>query len=439
MKSEDLSVEDLIDTRYRSFSMYTIENRAIPSMIDGFKPVVRKSFYLGLNHAKSKPIKTSSISGLAPSNANYHHGSTSVESCITGMAQTFNNNMPIFNGHGSFGSRLIPEAAAPRYTFVELNKDIFKYFSDFDVSPNNSDPESPEPDFYLPIIPWVLVNGVSGIAVGFATNIIPRNIKDLANACISAIDGNPIVDDTKIKPCIPEFRGKIFKDDVNVWHAQGTFTKHSKTKISISELPPKFNRIKYVELLNKLQDDGKIVSFEEDCKKSKFGFHVVLPRSTTLTDEKLLKMFSLDMKLNENITVLDKHGKIRLYDSILPLIEDFTMVRLHYYQERYILLISRTEKLIHNLSEKARYIELILNGEIKYKGKTKNELVNQIEDKGFSKDRIDVLVGLPVFSFCQDEVESLLVKIKDQESLLKEYQSIDIKEQYKKELREILK
>ena len=178
-----MNISELIDGKYKDYSKYVLYSRAIPHMIDGLKPSQRKILFTALKTAKNSRIKTASLSGNTISSANYHHGDASLNEAITKMVQVHSNNIPLLVGEGSFGSRLVPDAAAPRYTFVKMSANYDKYFADTMVADKSADPEDPEPEFYLPIIPWVLVNGIKGIAVGFATEIQPRNPKQISKFC----------------------------------------------------------------------------------------------------------------------------------------------------------------------------------------------------------------------------------------------------------------
>ena len=216
-KANSKTIEQLIDDDYYGYAKYVIESRAIPSYIDGFKPVQRKVLYVV---RKTAPVngpkkKISDIAGSMSSMANYHHGSASAEDASSRMAQTFNNNVPLVTGHGSFGSRLVPEPSAPRYIFGTLSPEFDKWFSDEEVCPPNPEPDSPEPAHYLPLIPWVLVNGSSGMAVGFATNILPHapaDIAKLCHDCLRSSDGS-LDSNMIVKPSFPAFHGEIVQRD----------------------------------------------------------------------------------------------------------------------------------------------------------------------------------------------------------------------------------
>ena len=119
------SIEDFFDNEYTSYAKYTIQNRAIPSTIDGFKPSQRKIAYAANRLWKTgneKPLKVFQLGGQAAAISFFHHGS--LDGTIIGMAQDFKNSMPIFEGIGQFGSLRSPEAGAPRYVGVKFNQNF---------------------------------------------------------------------------------------------------------------------------------------------------------------------------------------------------------------------------------------------------------------------------------------------------------------------------
>ena len=192
------SIDDFFDNEYLGYAKYVVENRAIPSVIDGFKPSQRKIAYAAhklWKTGKEKPLKVFQLGGQAAAISFFHHGS--LDGTIIGMAQDFKNSMPIFHGIGQFGSLRSPEAGAPRYIGVKFNENFRLLYKDFElVTPQYEEGEEIEPHFFLPIIPTVLLNGGSGIAVGFATNILNRNPLDLIDSCLAELNGK------KIKPLI---------------------------------------------------------------------------------------------------------------------------------------------------------------------------------------------------------------------------------------------
>ena len=319
------TVAQTIDSDYRHYAMYVLENRAIPCFIDGMKPVHRKLFYAMLNEHRGKKTKVSDLGGI--SKFNYHHGESSAMGAAVTLTAEWNNNVPLFQGHGNFGSRLIQEAAAPRYIFASANPEINKYFSDFEVCDKNSDEDSPEPQTYLPNIPWVLVNGVEGIAVGFACRYLPHSPVDIAKACQLAIKGK-LKDDYVIPVTFPGFRGEVIQETPTKVVTRGIVTRVKRNTWQITEAPWGYDRDQMFNQLDKMMTDGKIVDFDDDCDDTGFNFIVKLD---TAGDAKCQKdpiaYFKLEKAFTENYTALDETGKLRLFESKVDIIRAFVEYR----------------------------------------------------------------------------------------------------------------
>lgn len=429
------TITEYIDSEYKDYSKYVLYSRAIPHLIDGMKPSQRKILYTAIKTAKNK-IKTASLSGNTIAQANYHHGDASLNEAIIKMVQPFSNNAPLLDGEGSFGSRLVPEAAAPRYTFVKLGKNFDKYFADTEVADRSIDLEDPEPAFYLPIIPWVLVNGVKGIAVGFATDILPRSPKSLQRLCVDYASGKNI-DKRYIKPHFPDFKGSINQDENDNWYCLGKYERPLKTKLVITEVPIGHTRESYVQVLNKLEQDGKIVSYNDQCNKSGFKFTVQLRRAINMTDAKIITMFKLKKNLKENLTVIDQYGKLRVYDSVNEIIKDFVDYRISKYQDRYDLLIANGKDRLEILKAKIEFINMVLNGKLIFKGKTKDKIRAMLSKYFDSKEIIELLIKMPIYSLCKDERDKFISDGKELAKEIKEWGKIDMNEQYIKEVGEL--
>lgn len=410
-----MTVSQLIDLRYRDYSMYVLLQRAIPSMIDGFKPVQRKALYVALKIASKEKCKVATLGASLPMMCNYHHGEGSASGAVVNMAQRFKNNIPLFIEHGSFGSRLIPTAAAPRYIFVKNNPEALKYFSDWEILPENQDPENPEPAFYLPLIPWVLLNGVKGVAVGFATDILPRSIDDLKEACSLVAQGKSI-SHLELKPSFPQFRGEVVKTEKNdKWMQIAPIIRKNPTKVIVEDIPTEISRENYIIHLDKLCDKGKIVKYVDLCGRdkkvkgsiSKFKFEVTLPRSSKdMSDMEVKKLLKLTKTFSENISVVDQDGNLKLYSKPHDLIKDFVAYRVSMYPKRYARLIKNAKARMSYLDAKAKFIKMVNDGDIVLKGKNKKELRAELT-KIFASDVIDKLLALHIYSLCLDEIESL--------------------------------
>ena len=429
-----MNVTELIDGQYKDYSKYVLYSRAIPHMIDGLKPSQRKILYTALKTAKSNRIKTASLSGNTISQANYHHGDASLNDAITKMVQSHSNNIPLLQGEGSFGSRLVPDAAAPRYTYVQMSDNFETYFADTMVADKSIDPEDPEPAFYLPIIPWVLVNGVKGIAVGFATDIQPRNPKEIAKLCQAYLKGKNIDKETLL-PYFPDFDGKVYEELDSVY-CEGNFTLTGQTKLEITEVPVGFTRESYVQILDKLEDTGKIVSYTDKCDKTGFKFDVTLKRAKKLKDHQIVSLFKLKKKINENITTITHEGKLKVYDSPIEIIKEFCDYRIGKYDERYKYLIAEGTENMKILLAKIKFIQMIIDGRLDFKNKNRQAIKKDLTIH-FEESIIETLIKMPIYSLCQDELERIILAGQEQQLEIRDWKAIDTTKEFIKELKRL--
>ena len=427
-----MNVTQLIDNQYKDYSKYVLYSRAIPHLIDGLKPSQRKILYTALKTAKNGRIKTASLSGNTISTANYHHGDASLNEAITKMVQTHSNNISLLDGEGSFGSRLVPDAAAPRYTYVKMSNNFEQYFADTMVADKAVDPEDPEPAFYLPLIPWVLVNGIKGIAVGFATEIQPRNPKDIARLCQMYLKGKNI-DKEKLLPDYPDFSGTIFEDQ-DATYCEGTYVLTGTTKLEITEVPVGFNRETYVQLLDKLEDEAKIVSYVDNCDKTGFNFDITLKRGKKLKDHQIVSMFKLRKKINENITVINHEGNLKVYNNPIDIIKDFCDYRITKYVERFKYLIADGKDKLSTIQAKVKFIEMILDGTLDFKNKNRETIKKELT-KHFEPVIIDILIKMPIYSLCQDVMSDLINEGTTLYKQIKEWEVIDTTKEFIRELK----
>ena len=427
-----MNVTELIDGQYKDYSKYVLYSRAIPHMIDGLKPSQRKILYTALKTAKNGRLKTASLSGNTISSANYHHGDASLNEAITKMVQSHSNNIPLLKGEGSFGSRLVPDAAAPRYTYVQMSDNFETYFADTMVADKSIDPEDPEPAFYLPIIPWVLVNGIKGIAVGFATEIQPRNPKEIAKLCQAYLKGKNI-DKEKLLPYYPEFSGKVYEEN-DATYCEGEYTLTGQTKLEITEVPIGFNRETYVQILDRLEDTGKIVSYTDKCDKTGFNFDVTLKRGKKMKDHQIVSLFKLKKKINENITVIDHEGKLKVYDTPIGIIKDFCDYRIGKYEERYEYLVEEGTTRLGTIQSKVRFIEMVIDGTLEFKNKNRQTIKKELTNT-FKPDIIEILIKMPIYSLCQDEMSKLINEGTALNKQIETWRIIDTTKQFINELK----
>lgn len=415
---ENRSVKEFIDTEYKDYSMYVLQNRAIPSAIDGFKPVQRKLVY-ALSKKNGK-VKVAELGGSL-SSYGYLHGETSAQSAAIALAAPWNNNAGVFDAHGNFGSRLITDAAAPRYIYTSMAETFRKYFVDTEVAPENPDSEHPEPLHYLPVIPWVLVNGVKGIAVGYATNILPRSVKDVVNACKQYLSGKKVSD---IDPTFPDFKGTVEKTDVGVWSASGIVELNRQT-YTISELPPGVDRETYINMLNKYCDEGKIQDYDDYCDENGFKFKVKVARADlSKINKDPMKFFKLTKSYSENLTTIGHDGTLQIFDTVADLVKYFCDYRLDMFQVKIKSAQVENSDKLRELQDRMTFIQKVVDKEIDFGSVTKDRLEDIVSSITDGAPWTKSIMRIPVYEATADSVSELQGKIKAQSDVLDSWNSM---------------
>jgi len=407
-RDEVLNLSDLVATSWKIYSIYSLEERALPSIVDGMKPSQRFILYSALKVAKDKFAKVAEIAG-GVSSYGYHHGETSAQAAATFMGAPWQNNNALLEPDGNFGSRLVKDAAAARYIHAKISKTYYDIFTDTDICPVHDDEDIKTPKFYLPIIPFVLLNGVSGIATGYRTNILPYDAKEVTKLCMAYLGGKSI-DDKVLTPKFPQFRGKVEKTDVRSYDLVGTYEVHSKTKITITEVPYQYDREEYVQILDALEEDGTIVSYQDLCGVNGFKFGVTLSRNFSGDIE---KVFKLRKSITENLNVITEDGKLREYTSPIQLIKDFVDLRLDFVGERIDIEMTNLKEDMALLKSKIKFIELVLKNKIAFKEKSKKELTDELLVLKFPKDHVDSVLSMNFYHLTTEEIEKLSNKYLD--------------------------
>lgn len=441
------SIRDFFDNEYLNYAKYVVESRAIPSVIDGFKPTQRKVAHAANKVWKTgneKPLKVFQLAGTVAATTFYHHGNASLESTIIGMAQDFKNSMPIFKGIGQFGSLRSPEAGAPRYVGVQFNENFRLLYKDFDLTtPQYEEGEEIEPKYFLPIIPTVLLNGGSGIAVGFATNIMNRNPVDLIDACLAAIDGKDIAE---LKPWIRGFGGTFTRaiDNPNSWIIKGCHAIKNTSTVEITDLPPDLTYEKYEAHLDSLLEKGTIASYD-DNSSGNVNYTLKFPR-TTLAEiskrGKLEDVLKLQDRDAENLTTLDEHGKLKVFKSAQEIVHYFVDFRLGYYTKRKAHLLAQIAEELKVLSNRAKFIKMIVDGELKINSRKRAEIEADLAKIGFDTDNgsYNYLTSMPIHSLTQEKIDEINKavesKLKEQDKITKttptDMYRVDLKDLRKK-------
>jgi DNA gyrase subunit A len=294
-----VDIEDEMKGSYIDYSMSVIVARALPDVRDGLKPVHRRVLYgmqdLGL--ASNRAYKKSArIVGEVL--GKYHpHGDSAVYDTMVRMAQEFSMRYPLVDGQGNFGSVDGDSPAAMRYTEARLSRIAEEMLKDLNKNTvefvPNFDDTLTEPSVLPALIPNLLVNGSSGIAVGMATNIPPHNLSEVIDGCVALIE-NPELETEKLMKYIkaPDFptggiiygydgvhsayttgRGRI------VVRARATIetAKNERQSIVITEIPYQVNKASLIERIADLVNERKLEDISDIRDESdRDGFRVVI-------------------------------------------------------------------------------------------------------------------------------------------------------------------
>jgi DNA gyrase/topoisomerase IV subunit A len=445
-KPEIKTVTDYLDNDYKEYAVYVVEERAIPSVIDGFKPTQRKVIFVAnkvWRNGSEKPMKIFQLAGRVAADAFYHHGDGSLNSAIVGMAQKFKNSMPVLEDIGQFGSLRSPEAAAPRYIATKLHKNFRLLYKDFELLESRYEEGNEiEPKFFLPIIPTVLLNGGSGIAVGFATNILNRNPLHLIEACLKSLDGKAY---SEPSPWNREFDGScdLVDSEKFSWIFGGKYDVKNTTTVSITELPPSITYEKFDQHLIDLEDTRRIASYENNCK-SNINYTLKFRREDlkTLSDSiKLKRLLKMEERQTENFTVLDEFGRLKIFTSASEIIEYFVKFRLTFYDKRKQYIIDTLTQELLVLSNKARFINDIINNKLKINNVLKKEIVLYLQTADFDEvnGSYQYLLSLPIYTLTKETYEDLLSTVLTKELELEEIKKRLPVSMYREDLQELKK
>jgi len=445
-KTQDFvrTVDDFFDKELRDYAIYTIENRAIPSVIDGFKPSHRKIAHAANGVWKTgneKPMKVFQLGGLAAAQTFFHHGS--LDGTIIGMTQSFKNSMSIFQGIGQFGSLRAPEPGAPRYVGVKFNENFRLLYKDFDlVDPQFEEGEQIEPKFFLPIVPTVLLNGGSGIAVGFATNILNRNPKDLIEACLAVLSGKAC---PEVRPWINGFSGEFRRvpDAPRSWTIHGKCEVKNTTTVEITEVPPSWTYEDYEAHLDSLQEKGVITSYEDhSAEMPHYVIKFTRQKLQEILDKgKLEDTLKMQERQGENYTTLDEDGNLKVFESPEEIVKYFVDFRLGYYSRRREKILKRLAEELKNIISKCKFIKAIIDGKISVNNRSKKDIESDLEKFKFDKeaDSFDYLLRMPIHSLTKEKFEELMAQAKQKEEETKKIEATDPKEMYVSDLKELRK
>ena len=457
-----VTYEEFIGEELIHFSKYDCD-RSIPNLMDGLKTSLRKILFAAFKKNLTSEIKVAQFTGYVSEHACYHHGEASLNGAIVGMAQNFvgSNNINLLLPSGQFGSRLKggEDSASERYIFTQLNRitrAIFPQPDDAVLDYLNDDGTLVEPRFYAPIIPMILVNGSKGIGTGFSTDIMCYNPLQIIGYLKNKLIGT-LVEELFV-PFYEGFTGTIEKIGLTKFLIKGKYEKVGPDTIRIVELPVGLWTESFKEHLENLIEPGldkegkKIVPLVKDyddmSRDTTVDFTITLQKgkvneleSTQLEHgcnalEKLFKLYTTSSTTNMHL--FDAEDKLKKYDTVEEIIDDYFITRLKLYSVRKAYLIDLLEKELIILENKARYIQELLDDTIDLRKKKKEEIINMLIEKSYAVINDDsefkYLVRMPMDSVSEENVEKLNREHKDKSDELQRIKDMSEQQMWLKEL-----
>ena len=392
---EKLTLAHFASHAYLEYAMSVVKGRALPAIGDGQKPVQRRILFdmheMGLGRPEAKTVKSARVVGDVL--GKYHpHGDTAAYDAIVRMAQDFNMRYPLVLGQGNFGSRDGDGAAAMRYTEARLTKISRLLLDEIDEGTvdfvPNYDGAFQEPQMLPARLPFVLLNGSSGIAVGMATEIPSHNIKEVAAACLMLLD-NPqaTLDDILTVLPAPDFPmgGQLIskKEDIREAYRTGRGTlkvrarytfeemQRGHWRLIVTELPPNTSAQRVLnevgEITNpKIRPGKKTLSAEQQQAKA-----AMLALLDTVRDESdkqtptrlvfepktknvdrnefvnaLLAQTSLECNVSMNLVMVGSDGKPR-QKNLIDILNEWLAFRVQTVRRRTQFRLQKTIDRIH--------------------------------------------------------------------------------------------
>jgi len=460
--------EEIMGERFGSYSKYIIQDRAIPDVRDGLKPVQRRILF-GMYKERNtfdKPYRKSAKT-VGNVMGNYHpHGDSSIYEAMVRMSQWWKQNTPYIDMHGNNGSMDGDSPAAMRYTEARLAKISNELLKDLDydtvnMAPNFDDTEL-EPTVLPAKFPNLLVNGATGISAGYATNIPPHNLGEVIDATIKRIESpnsrlETIMDIIKgpdfptggivegiegIKSAYTNGRGKvIIKARTNFEEGKG------KLALVITEIPYEVNKAILVRKIDEIRIDKKIDGMIEVRDESdREGLRIVIDLKKDCNKEMvlnyLLKNTDLQISYNFNVIAIVNRrpkqlGIIEVLDAYIAHQKEFVIRRTKFHLEHAKQRLHIVEGLIKCLSILDEVIKVIRASSNKSDARS-----NLVEKFGFTEAQAEAIITLQLYrltntdvKLLEEELEKLNILINGLEKILNDEE--ELKNVMKKELRKI--
>lgn len=448
---QDLSLEDVLGDRFGRYSKYIIQERALPDVRDGLKPVQRRILYAmyssGNTHDKNFRKSAKTVGDVI---GQYHpHGDSSVYEAMVRLSQDWKLRHVLIEMHGNNGSIDNDPPAAMRYTEAKLSllaEELLRDINKETVSfiPNYDD-TTLEPTVLPSRFPNLLVNGSTGISAGYATDIPPHNLAEVIQATLKYID-NPDITVNQLMKYIkgPDFpTGGIIQgvDGIKKAYESGKgriivrskveeeTLRNGRKQLIITEIPYEVNKSSLVKRIDELRADKKvdgIVEVRDETDRTGLRIAIELKKDVNSESIKnyLYKNSDLQISYNFNMVAISD-GRPKLM-GIRQIIDSYLNHQIEVVANRTKFELDNAEKRMHiveglikALSILDKVIELIRSSKNKRDAKE-----NLIEVYEFTEEQAEAIVMLQLYRLTNTDIVALEGEHKELEALIKQLRHI---------------
>jgi topoisomerase-4 subunit A len=444
-------LEEVVGDRFGRYSKYIIQDRAIPDVRDGLKPVQRRILYAmyDAGNTPDKPYRKSAKT-VGDVMGNYHpHGDSSIYEGMVRMAQPWKMAHPLIDGHGNWGSMDDDPAAAMRYTEARLSPIAMELLRDIEkrtvLFKDNFDNTNKEPVVLPARFPNLLVNGVSGISSGFATEIPTHNLREIIDACI-ALMNNPKLGVAELMQIVkgPDFpTGGIIMGEEGIREAyetgKGRIYIRAKTSIEdlrggrqqiiITEIPYQVVKSKLVLAIENLRLEKKVEGISEVRDESgRDGLRIVIELKKDADAEGILaylfKKTDLQIAYSFNMVAIVNKAPRQL--GIIPMLEAYIAHQKEVVTHRTQYDLEKAQDRAHVLEGLVKALN-ILDDVIVTIRESKNRQdaqENLVGKFGFTERQADAILTLQLYRLTNLEIHQLQKELDETNKKISQLQAI---------------
>jgi DNA topoisomerase-2 len=399
---ESVSISNFVHKDLVNFSLADLK-RSIAHMCDGFKPSQRKVLFACFARNLKEEMKVAQLAAYVSEKTSYHHGEVSLADTIVRLAHDYvgSNNLNLLEPCGQFGTRLMggKDASQTRYIFTKLTptaRTIFDPRDDDILEYLDDDGKKIEPDFFVPVLPMVLVNGTEGIGTGFSSFVPSFNPDDIKANILRALKGQALA---PMKPWFKGFKGTVTATEESSWIAEGVWSG-----TVITELPPGRWTQDYKEFLDDMVESKTISGYKNDSTTDSVRFTIQGYQGSD---------FVKDFKLRKTIHATNMHlfhprDGIKKYKTAEEILVDFVEIRLEAYKKRKAHLLKVLKQRLVMLENKVKFVRMVIHGDFIIFKRKKDSILEEMQRKFEKIDgSFDYLLNIKTWQYSDEAVDDL--------------------------------